>query len=111
MHDSGGDLFDLINQLITKKVFSNAVQIRFIIPITIAEITEQRGTLIREHFDLLTRIFKDNITEIADSVMPILTTKKISKTEFDLYNDAQFPMSEQLDETLKKDYLVPMALS
>ena len=43
MHDTGGNLIDLLNVFINKLIFNQAVYLRFIVPLTLAQIKEQRG--------------------------------------------------------------------
>ena len=43
LHDTGGNLIDLLNVFINKLIFNQAVYLRFIVPLTLAQIKEQRG--------------------------------------------------------------------
>ena len=43
LHDTGGQFFEFVNQLIIKKIFSLAENVRFLIPITDKQIDDGRG--------------------------------------------------------------------
>lgn len=48
LHDTGGNLIELINCFIDKWIFSHAKRVKILVPITQGQITEGRGQAARE---------------------------------------------------------------
>ena len=53
INDSGGKLFEFVNQLTIKYIFSLAEKVRIVIPITQTIITEARGKFLRELMEII----------------------------------------------------------
>lgn len=47
LNDTGGDTIEFINSFITKEIFRNANSVKFLVPITLNQIMEDRGFSVR----------------------------------------------------------------
>ena len=87
-NDARGPLLDFINQLLIKKIFNMAKQVRMIIVITHEQIKSSRGQCVREQMELVLKIVQGNIDKAINSIIPIITkvvpVQQGEETEFDL---------------------------
>ena len=51
LNDADGELIDLINCFVNKKIFNIASKVKFVIPFSHGQITEARGKGIMEHVE------------------------------------------------------------
>ena len=49
LEDAAGELIEVDNSLILKRIFMNAKTVRFLIPISVVSITDGRGNRMRKH--------------------------------------------------------------
>lgn len=53
LNDSGGLLMCLVNGFLAKRLFDLVGQVKFLMPITLEQITEIRGQMLREHIQTI----------------------------------------------------------
>ena len=51
--DTQGDLLEFINQFTIKRIFNLAKHVRILTPMTMQQIKDQRGQLVREQMDVI----------------------------------------------------------
>ena len=73
LQDTSGDLIEVINSLIIKRIFMKAESLRFIVPISYNSIKDERGNRMRLHGNLIKRTFKDDLNGFVPSVQPLVT--------------------------------------
>ena len=71
--DTSGELVEVINSLIIKRIFMKAESLRFVVPLTYNTIKDERGHRVRLHGNLIKRTFKDNLGEFVHSIQPLIT--------------------------------------
>lgn len=68
LHDTSGDLIEVINSLIIKRIFMKAESLRFLVPVSYNSIKDERGNRMRQHGNLIKRTFKENLGNFIHSV-------------------------------------------
>lgn len=96
LHDTGGQLMEYINQFINKKIFNLAKKVRILIPMTIQQIYDSRGQVVREQVEIVLGIFRGNIDKMPNAIIPIIT--KVKPVPKD-YEENNFDM-DQVRESL-----------
>lgn len=94
MKDSDGDLIEFVNCFINKSVFKRAKSLRFLIPITLNQLKENRGMGVREQIRNLKDICSSNLIEMIDSVLPLLTKCKPNDEDLDI-DERRINLQEQ----------------
>lgn len=73
LSDTNGILIEFINMFIIKCIFQRVKRVRFIVPITQAQITNNRGIGVREQIKSLQKICSADISSMVDALIPVLT--------------------------------------
>ena len=105
LSDTGGELIDILVALLNKKIFGVAKKVRFLFPMDYSLITDARGEPIINQLLSLEQIFERSFNkEVAQSILPILTTKGrvLKDEEFDL-DEIKTQLEEKLLQNLNKD--------
>lgn len=82
--DTGGTAMRIVNCFMAKKIFSMAKSVRFLVPITQAQLEEAKGGPIIEHIDTINRMCANSLEDIG-SIQPVLTkVQACDDGEFDI---------------------------
>ena len=82
--DPDGDLIEYINCFINKSIFKRAKSLRFLVPLTINQLKENRGMGVRDQIRILKDICSSNLNDFKDSVLPLLTKCRPNDEELDI---------------------------
>ena len=100
LHDNNGEMIELVNSMILKKLFTMSSRVRFLIPITYKSMEGSRGKAVKDHIQLLLRVFKGNIKDVVNSIQPVLTQVKPKESEFNL-EDVHTSLNTQIHSMLQ----------
>jgi len=84
LHDTGGDLIELINSFVNKQIFIRAASIRIILPMTKAQIFESRGKGARELIKIIGTMCQSSLDEMSKSIQTVLTMCKYADDDLDM---------------------------
>ena len=84
LYDNNGEMIELINSIIMKKLFTMSSRVRFLIPIPYKSLEGGRGKAVKDHVRMLLNIFKGNIKDVATSILPVVTKVRPKESGFDL---------------------------
>lgn len=79
LQDPSGDLTEFVNCFVTKFIFKQAKRMRFLIPLTLAQIHEVRGKPARDQLAIVSNICSERLDVLIESIQPILT--KVDPTD------------------------------
>ena len=82
--DADGDMFEIINQMINKKIYQMSKGVKFLLVFSKGQIENAKGKDVKELVDTLIRIFQGNISEIKESIKPIITKVNPNDDEFEI---------------------------
>ena len=71
--DSNGGIVEMLNCFINKKLLNSIDNIVILIPFTQANIKDSRGNGMRDQLEMIVTSFQNNLSEISNSIVPILT--------------------------------------
>ena len=84
LYDNNGEMIELINSIIMKKLFTMSSRVRFLIPIPYKSLEGGRGKAVKDHIKMLLNVFKGNIRDVSCSIFPVVTKVKPKESGFDL---------------------------
>jgi hypothetical protein len=102
LHDTGGELIDLVNCFVNKKIFNLAAKVKFIVPFTPMNISDARGKSIMDHVETIMALCDSNeLHELMQCIQPVITKCPIDDDDIDL-EELQGNVLERLQGDLKK---------
>lgn len=86
LNDTGGDTIEYVNSFITKEIFRHANTVKFLVPITLNQIMEDRGHSVRQLVETIRFVCQSNNEDLLESIQPILTKCNPKNQDFDIDN-------------------------
>jgi len=86
LNDADGELIDLINCFVNKKIFNIASKVKFLIPFSYSQIIEAKGKSVMEHVETVMALCENSqLKDLMDSIQPVITKCPVdSGNEIDL---------------------------
>lgn len=72
-NDTRGDILEIINLLLIKKIFNEAKKVRMLVVFPQGEINNARGGIIREQMAIIIKIIQGNYEGMENAILPIIT--------------------------------------
>lgn len=82
--DSKGDLMDFLDCFLMRKILQGAATVRFLVPLTLPQIQEGRGTTARQLVKLLQQICSSTLRSSVASIQPLLTKCRPTDEDHDI---------------------------
>ena len=92
-NDTRGELMEIINLLLIKKVFNMAKKVRLLVIFPKGEIDNARGGVVREQMEIVLKIIQGNYEDMIDAIVPIIT--KVKPTERGSEDEELFSIDDQ----------------
>lgn len=73
LSDTNGSLIEYINMFVIKGIFQKVKRVRLLVPLTLVQITNNRGMGAREQMKTIQRICLSSLPNMIDSILPIIT--------------------------------------
>lgn len=80
LKDVNDKIVDVLNNFLTKSLFVRAQSVRFIITITLDQVDNERGKMVRDQIETVRQMCMQNLSELINSLQPIIT--KVDKNLF-----------------------------
>jgi hypothetical protein len=84
LQDTGGQFPEFVNLFIDRYIFMKSKQLRFLVPITITQMRSGNGGEVKKQILILKRMFSGNLTQMQDSILPIITKCKPDDEDLDI---------------------------
>lgn len=85
--DTSGDLIDYVNCFMNKKIFNQSKKVKFIVPMSRAQLEENRGGLIVQQIEIILNICSQSYTDVIKSVQPVMTKFELNPSDEDVNED------------------------
>ena len=79
--DTAGDLIEFVNCFMNKKIFNQAKRIKFIVPITKAQMKEVRGGPIVQQIEIILNLCSRSYSDVIKSIQPVITKVEQNPTK------------------------------
>lgn len=79
LEDTSGELIEVVNSLILKRLFVNANSIRFLVPIAVGQVVDGRGEQMRKYGKLIKDLLDHDLPRFISSVQPLITKVQPNK--------------------------------
>ena len=84
LRDTSGSLIEFVNCFLSKQIFQRSSTVRFLVPLTLVQLSESRGADARSLIQTLHCICQSNLNNMMDSIQPVLTKCKPNDPELDI---------------------------
>lgn len=86
LNDTDGPMADMINSFLLKMMFKFLTKVKLLVPISLNQLTNQRGTQTKETIQTLQSLCSTSLRDLASSVQPVITqVKKSDKPDLDVF--------------------------
>lgn len=103
MKDTDGDLVELVNCFVNKSIFKRAKSLKFLVPMTINQLKENRGMGVREQVRVLKNICNtSSLDEFAHCMLPILTKCRPNDENLDI-DEKRSNLLQQFKEEIQAE--------
>lgn len=82
--DTKGTVIELLHIFMNKLIFNKACFIRFIVPITKAQLENSRGQEVISQLKVIQSMVNDDARTIGKSIQPVITKCELNNKEFDI---------------------------
>ena len=100
LNDADGELIDLMNCFVNKKIFNIASKVKFLIPFSHSQIIEAKGKSVMEHVETIMALCENSqLKDLMDSIQPVIT-----KCPVDMDNEIDLDeLKDQVQKRLMND--------
>ena len=84
MNEKGNQFTDFINTFIDRYIFLKAERVRFLVPITRDQNSTKQAMALRQQIRVLQRMCQTSLTDMIDSIQPVLTKCSTSEENIDI---------------------------
>lgn len=96
LNDADGELIDLVNCFVNKKIFNIASKVKFLIPFSYNQIYDSRGKNIMDHVETVMALCENSqLQELTNSILPVITRCPVT-------DDNDIDLDELKDQVLKR---------
>lgn len=82
--EGNGNFVEFINLFINRYMLLKSKQARFFVPLTLEQLQNNKGEEVKKQMQVLLRLFAGNLSQVLESVIPILTKCRETDSDIDL---------------------------
>ena len=104
--DTAGDLIEYVNCFMNKKIFNQAKKIKFIVPITKAQMKEVRGGPIVQQIEIILNLCSRSYSDVIKSIQPVITKVEQHPSPEEVYDDDDIDVLKYNLKEIFDNYLI-----
>ena len=104
--DTAGDLIEFVNCFMNKKIFNKAKRIKFIVPITKAQMKEVRGGPIVQQIEIILNLCSRSYSDVIKSIQPVITKVEQNPSEEEINEEDDIDILKHNLKEIFDNYLI-----